>query len=107
MKNKKKITRRKFIKDTSVAAIGGTLLLNSQSSLFASTVNTEKSDVVLIRNKEVLGKNGTPDSDIVLAMLDEAVSTLTKKKDAVAGWKTLIKSSDIVGIKSNVWSLFR
>ncbi len=104
MKNKKKITRRKFIKDTSVAAIGGTLLLNSQSSLFASTVNTEKSDVVLIRNKEVLGKNGTPDSDIVLAMLDEAVSTLTKKKDAVAGWKTLIKSSDIVGIKSNVWS---
>jgi len=104
MKNKKKISRREFIKDTSVAAIGGTLLLNSHTPLFSSTENNKKSDVVLIRNKEVLGKNDTPNSDLVLDMLDKAVSILTNKKDAVEGWKTLIKSSDIVGIKNNVWS---
>lgn len=104
MENKKKITRREFIKDTSMAAIGGTLLLNSHNSLFSSTINNKKSDVVLIRNKEVLDKNSVPNPDIVLQMLDEAVSILTNKKDAVVGWKTLIKSSDIVGIKSNVWT---
>ncbi len=101
---KKKITRRDFIKDTSVAAISGAFLLNSQSPLFSLTGNNNRSDVVLIRNKDVLDKNDNPKSDVVLNMLDKAVSILTNKREPIDGWKTLIKSSDIVGIKSNVWT---
>jgi len=36
-------------------------------------------------------------------MLDEAVCALLGEKDPVAAWKTLIRPSDIVGIKTNVW----
>ncbi len=59
--------------------------------------------MVLIRNKEVLDANGTPQSGIVLEMLDKAVTTLTGKNDPVEAWKSFIKPTDIVGIKTNVW----
>jgi len=37
-------------------------------------------------------------------MLDEAISSLLGTKDSVEAWQQLIKSSDIVGIKTNSWS---
>jgi hypothetical protein len=97
------ITRRQFITDTSIAAIGGTLLLNTPAELLATPVN-QKSTVVLIRNKNVLDKNRKPVQSVVQEMLDQSVITLTGEKDAVSGWKTLIKPSDVVGIKTNVWT---
>ena len=36
-------------------------------------------------------------------MLDEAVTTLLNEKDPILAWKKIVKSTDIVGIKSNVW----
>ncbi len=98
MKDKKDFTRREFIKTTTAAALGGTLLLNSPG--YATTT---KSKVILVRQKNVLDKNGTPVYDVILEMLDNAVTALTGKKDPGAAWKTLIKPADIVGIKSNVW----
>jgi Domain of unknown function (DUF362) len=101
-KKQQPITRRKFIADTSIAAIGGTLLLNTPSELLAKP-QEKKSSVVLIRDKNVLDSNRQPVQTVVQEMLDQAVIALTGKKDVVAGWKTFLKPSDIVGIKTNVW----
>lgn len=102
-KEKKSITRRQFISNTSMAAIGSTFFLGAPTSIFSKSKEDKKSTVVLIRNKDVLDANGTPNSTVVLEMLDKAVTTITGKKDPVEGWKTFIKPTDIVGIKTNVW----
>ena len=97
------ITRREFIKSSTAAAIGGTLLFGAPPAIFSSDGNNTNSTVVLVRNKDVIDTNGTPRSQVVQEMLDQAVCALTGKADAVEGWKTFIKPSDIVGIKTNVW----
>ena len=108
MMDDKKITftRRQFIKQTSIATIGGSLLLSSHGSVFSETETVPKNrltDVVLVRNEEVLDKKGRPQNDVVLEMLDAAVSRLTGKADVIDGWRTLFKPDDVVGIKTNVW----
>ena len=102
-KKKDTISRRQFIADTSIAAVGSTLLMGSTASLFSGSKEKEESTVVLIRNKDVLDSGGNPVYDVVLQMLDKAVIELTGKKDPVEGWKIFIRPDDIVGIKSNVW----
>lgn len=108
MSSKNAITRRQFIKNTSVAAIGGSLFLGATGTgtgtVFGNEEKTSaKTTVVLIRNKDVLDENGTPRYEVVQEMLDTAITTLTGKKDALEAWKTIIKPNDIVGIKTNVW----
>ena len=103
MSEKKTITRRQFIKDTSAAAVGSTLFLGAPAVKSGSSSST-KTTVVLVRDKDVLDANGRPRFPVVLKMLDTAVTTLTGKKDPVEAWKTLVTPGDIVGIKTNVWS---
>ena len=103
---KRTFTRRQFIKQTSLATIGGSLLLSSHGSVLSQTASGSGSglaDVVLVRNREVLDKKGRPQIDVVFEMLDAAVSRLTGKTDAVEGWRTLFNPDDVVGIKTNVW----
>jgi len=59
--------------------------------------------VVLIRNAEVLAQ---PDrmQEILQSMLDEAVKALVGINDPLEAWGRLIKSSDVVGVKTNVWA---
>jgi hypothetical protein len=111
MKKKKMITRREFIKRTSLAAVGGAVFLTkpewaalSATGPAAGAQEVKKSKVVLVRNKNVLDAQGRPVADVVLEMLDAAVKELTGQPDAAASWKTFIKPDDIVGIKSNVWT---
>jgi len=101
MKAKKVITRRDFIKQTSVAAIGSSLFLSHTNSLLS--YEGKKSRVVLVRNKDVLNENGKPREEVVLEMLDAALKELCGKKDAAEAWQSIIKPDDVVGIKSNVW----
>ena len=111
MKKKKMITRREFIKRTSLAAVGGAVFLAkpqwadmSPAGPAGAVQEAKKSKVILVRNKDVLNEQGRPKGDVVLEMLDAAVKELTGQPDAVASWKTFIKPADIVGIKSNVWA---
>jgi hypothetical protein len=111
MKKKKMITRREFIKRTSLAAVGGAVYLTKPewaamkaAGPARTAQEAKKSKVVLVRNKDVLNEQGQPVAEVVLEMLDAAVKELTAKPDAVASWKTFIKPDDIVGIKSNVWT---
>ncbi len=99
MKTEKAITRRDFIK----GAAGIVLTTAIGSSLPSAGEAETRSRVVVVRDANVLGPQGEINSKVLQSMLDEAVRALTNKKDAQAGWKTLIKKSDIVGIKTNAW----
>jgi hypothetical protein len=111
MKKTGMITRREFIRRTSLAAVGGAVFLTrpeqaagSAKGASPASPSVKKSKVVLIRNKDVLDERGRPVAGVVQEMLDAAVNELTGQPDAVASWKTLIKPNDIVGIKTNVWN---
>jgi hypothetical protein len=77
------------------------LYLSSPEELFAKS--EKKTRVVLIRNKDLLGRLNMPKKNIIGQMLDEAVTTLLDEKDPVRAWRRIIKPSDIVGVKSNEW----
>jgi len=111
MKKTKLITRREFIKRTSLAAVGGAVFLTKPEWAAMNAggpakvvQEVKKSKVILIRNKDVLNEQGRPVAGIVQEMLDTAVKELTGQPDAGSAWKTFIKPDDIVGIKSNVWA---
>lgn len=103
MSDKKGITRRQFIRDTSTAAIGSTLLLGMPGAIFPDASNEQTAKVILVRNRDVLDEKGGAKYDVLMAMMDSAITALTGKQDPVEGWKTLIGPDDIVGIKTNVW----
>jgi hypothetical protein len=94
---KKVFTRRQFMVNTLIAAIG----LGMPKNPFAH--QQKKSRVILVRNRDVLDNNGTPRDDMVRAMLDQAVAMLVGANDPRDAWKTIIMPDDIVGIKTNVW----
>ncbi len=98
----KPITRRKLLKDASLAAVASSLYFSLPLPL--SGQSSKKTKVVLIRNKELLNPQGQLNGAVLEEMLDEAIQWLTDQKDTLMAWKTLIKPDDIVGIKSNVWS---
>ena len=92
------ITRRDFLRvaaGTAAAATLGGALTEARAEAAAK--------VVLVRHADVLGNDGRVRGDILQSMLDEAVKTLLGAGDPPEGWRRLIKSSDIVGIKSNSW----
>ena len=98
----KTITRRKLLKDTAKAAMAGALYMHLPGAVFGSS--EEKSRVILIREPGVLNGQGEVDASIIGRMLDQALVELTGKSGAKEAWKSILKPSDILGIKSNVWS---
>ncbi len=99
------IGRRNFIKAGSAAALMGAAHLSLPASLKAW--QKKKSRVVLIRDKDVLDELNRPDKGILTGMFDEAVARLCDAQNADAAWQYLIKSTDTVGIKTNVWRFLR
>ena len=69
----KTITRRDFLKQTTVVAVGAAVGVNIEPE--------KESKVVLIRAKGVLKADGKVDPEIIRDMLDRAVMTLTGKND--------------------------
>jgi hypothetical protein len=93
------ITRRDFLRKTGAAAI----IATAGAPLFANQSFEKKSKVILIRNQNIVDKNGKVDQKVFEQMLDEAMVKLFETKTPDAAWKQIIKPSDIVGIKSNTW----
>ena len=98
---KKIITRRDFIRSSSCIAMGAIMGL----PLLGNTPikKAKMSRVVLVRNKDVLASNGDLVREILQEMFDQALTTLLDTTDTGSAWEKLIKSNDVVGIKSNVW----
>ena len=102
MNNKKQtITRRDFVKGVSGAAVGVALGLPVMAEEIIA--GGEKSRVVLIRDKDAVDAKGNINGEVIQSMLDRAVMKLLDKPDPMECFKSLVKPSDIVGVKTNVW----
>jgi hypothetical protein len=99
---KRVITRRDFIRTGSFVAMGGLMGLPLIGK--AAVKGTEKSRVVLIRDKKVFTSGGSLQRANLEEILDHAVTVLVDAADPASAWRQLVKPTDIVGIKSNVWS---
>lgn len=99
----KGITRRKFIRDASMTALGSSLFMGAPSVVSSKEKEGKVTTVVLIRNKDVLDKDGKINYSVIMEMMDSAIVQLTGKGTPLDAWKTLIKPNDIVGIKTNIW----
>jgi hypothetical protein len=102
MRKEKVITRRDFLRGTVYTAIATSL----GSSLEKDVRAEEKVRVVLIRTEKVIDQQGRINQKVLQQMLDQGVSKLLEEKNPLRAWKSLIKPTDIVGIKSNAWSPF-
>ena len=103
----KLITRRDLLKKSAALAVGGSILLNTPLKSWAyGTQAVAKSRVVLIRNEKLFAGGDQPDPAIAAQMLDEALCRLTGKHNAKEAWATIVKPTDIVGVKTNDWDKF-
>jgi len=103
----KQITRRDLLKKTAAMAVGGSILLNTPLKSWAKETQTvKKSKVVLIRNEKLFADGDQPDPAIAAQMLDYALCTLTRKGNAKEAWASIVKPTDVVGIKTNEWDKF-
>ncbi len=93
------VGRRQFIKSTTAATLGTTLLWRGGAPQPAPG----RSRVVLVRDVNVLDANGQPRAQVGQEMLDTGIKALTGKPDPQAAWKTIVKPGDIVGLKNNRW----
>lgn len=95
------LTRRDFLKGTTVSAAGIALGMPSSLTFASGKLNTSK--VVLIRDKEAMDEEGNYNGPVIEKMLDKGVSALLGEQDVDACWKSLLKSDDTLGIKTNIW----
>ena len=93
------ITRRDFLRAAAGTAMAATL----GPGILGEARAEPTAKVVLVRNAGVLGDQGDVQGGILQSMLDEAVKSLLGTNEPLEAWQKLIKSSDVVGIKSNVW----
>lgn len=98
---KKVITRRDFIRVGSCLTMGSLMGLPLIGSVSAK--KSEKSRVVLVRDKNVVDRGGQFNQSVLQNMLDTAVTALMDTPDPVSAWKQLVTPDDVVGIKTNVW----
>ncbi len=101
----KMITRRHFLRVAALSPLAGAFAYRVRRPIGA--ISSGQSRVVLVRDEKALVSFKKPDPEVVQNMLDEAVTTLLGEKDPVVSWKRLVKSSDIVGIKTNVMHYLR
>ncbi len=91
------LTRRDFLKGTTVVFLGASLGAGQDAPA------AKKTRVVLVRHRDVLDDNSAIHPDILQGMLDEAVTRLVDESDPVKAFGKLVKPGETVGIKTNVW----
>jgi hypothetical protein len=94
------VTRRDFLRVAAGIAAAVTL---GGAVLSGEARSEATAQVVLIRHPEVVGSDGKIEGRIVQSMLDEAVRTLLGTGDPLEAWRSIVRSSDVVGIKTNAW----
>lgn len=97
---KRPITRRDFLKGGVATTLAVTISLPFR---IEKAEAKKKTRVVLIRDVDVMDRRGRVNPKVIQRMLDEGITTLFGKENAVEAWELLIRPTDIVGIKSNVW----
>ena len=98
---KRAITRRDFLRVAAMTPFAGAFAYGFRFQEKKGVARREK--VVLIRDKDALISFKKPNPGVIQKMLDDSITTLLGEADPINAWKKLVKPSDIVGIKSNVW----
>ena len=98
---KRVITRRDFLRVAALTPFAGAFAYSLKIPEKKEAARRAK--VVLVRDNNALISFKKPNPDVIQKMLDDAISTLLGENDPINAWKKLVKPSDIVGIKSNVW----
>jgi len=93
------MTRRDFIRGTTVAVLGASAALGQETA-----PQVPKTRVVLVRDPDALDADSAFNEPVIQRMLDEAVMKLVGQADPVEAFKRLVRPEDVVGIKTNVWS---
>jgi hypothetical protein len=94
--------RRDFIKIGSGVAAAG--FLGGRRAHGDDKPNGGTSRVVLVREKDVVDADGGLDGKLLHEMLNRAMKELFDEETVTAAWTHVVSPSDVVGIKSNVWS---
>lgn len=100
------LSRRNFLKQSALGiaglGVGMDGLEGLQWAIGSDTQpsSAEKTKVVGVKSSGII-RNGKPDTEIVLRMMDEGMFTLTGKKTVADAWRTFFTPEDIVGIKIN------
>ena len=97
-------TRRDFIRGTTFGALGVALGLKAVGAHAAVGRVNGRAKVVLIRHPEVVDDSGNTSADIVTGMLDDAVVELFGAASAAEAWRSILKPTDVLGIKTNIWN---
>lgn len=103
------VTRRDFMRTTAEAAIAGAAGAVGAVELtsWAAEPSPGTASVVLVRDDAVLDAKGQLVAEVLARMLDRALVQLTGAADPTAAWRTLVRPTDTVGVKSNVWRFLR
>lgn len=99
--SKRVITRRDFLRVAAMTPFTGAFAYALKTP--GKKEEARRAKVVLIRDKNALISFKKPNPDVIQKMLDDAVTALLGETDPIEVWAKLVKPSDIVGIKSNVW----
>lgn len=100
-KNQGSVNRRDFFKIGTGAAAAGLFGTGAADSDEKSATPTSR--VVLIREKTVVGDDGTLDGEMLHSMLNRAMTSLFELESPADAWKQVVGPKDVVGIKTNVW----
>lgn len=101
-KGERVFTRRDFLQGTAYTTIATALGTHGIGE--AKPKSDRHSRVVLVRHPDALDRNHKPNGEVIQHMLDEGLKTLLEIDNTLEAWRQLIKSDDLVGIKSNVWA---
>ncbi len=103
MSKRSRLTRREFLKAAAVTPLAAPLVAAGIRKDGAADI-PGKSRVILIRRPAVFDAERKQKPEVVQEMLDEAVAALFGEKDAASAWRRIVKPSDTVGIKTNIWN---
>lgn len=96
------LSRRDFIRGTATATLVGMTSTSAARGRDGAKVKP-KTRVVLVRHADATDKRGKANAPVVQKMLDDGVKKLLDTADIGVAWRKLIRPSDVVGIKTNVW----
>jgi hypothetical protein len=98
---KQTLTRRDFIRGTTAAVLGTAV----GTPGYARTQDAEvKSRVILVRHADAVDSESSFNAPVIARMLDDAVTRLFDETDPAKAFARLAGPSDVVGVKTNVWS---
>ncbi len=97
MKNeKKKLTRRDFIKGTVGATLGASLVGVNWSKAKGAAAGS--SLVTIVRDKNAMDAAKNVNTDVLKNMLDQTLTKFTGKNSVKDAWLSLVKPSDMIGL---------